>query len=50
MLVNNSDVLRDLARAIDNEFRESPVSPTGEVDCMVSMFTEKDTDTRMVCG
>ena len=41
MLVNNSDVLRDLARAIDNELRESAVSPTGEVDCMVSMFTEK---------
>ena len=41
MLVNNSDVHRDLARAIDNELRESPVSPTGEVDCMVSMFTEK---------
>ena len=41
MLVNNSDVRRDLARAIENELRESPVSPTGEVDCMVSMFTEK---------
>ena len=50
MLVNNSDVRCDLARVIDNELRESPVSPTGEVDCMVSMFTEKDTDSRMVCG
>ena len=41
MLVNSSDVPRDLARAIDNELRESPVSPTGEVDCMMSMVTEK---------
>ena len=39
--MNNSDTRRDLARAIDNNLRESPVSPTGEVDSMVSMFTEK---------
>ena len=32
VLVNNSDIRRDLARAIDNELRESPVSPTDEVD------------------
>ena len=65
ILVNNSDIRRDLARAIDNELRESPVSPTGEVDCIVSTFTEKvlrtatrllappltsNTDARMVCG
>ena len=64
MLVNNSDVRRDLARAIDNELRESPVSPTGEVDYMVTMFTERvlrtatrllpplttNTDAGMVCG
>ena len=41
MLVNKSDIRRDLARANDNELRESPVSPTGEVDCMVRIFTEK---------
>ena len=40
-LVNNSDTRRKHARAIDNELRESPVSPTVEVDCMVSMCTEK---------
>ena len=28
MMVNNSDIRRDLARANDNELRESPVSPT----------------------
>ena len=64
VLVNNSDFRRDLARAIDNELRESPVSPTGEVECMLSMFTEKvlrtatripppftaNTYARLVCG
>ena len=41
ILVNNSDICRDLARAIENELRESPVSPTGEINSMVNMFTEK---------
>ena len=64
--MNNSDTRRDLALAIDNELWESLVLPTGEVDCMVNMFTEKvlrtatrllpshprtvNTDARMVCG
>ena len=38
-LVNKDDTRRHLARVIDSELRESPVSPTGDVDCMVSMFT-----------
>ena len=29
ILVNNGDIRRDFARAIDNGLRESPVSPTG---------------------
>ena len=63
-LVNNDGTRRDLARAIDSELRESTVSLTGEVDNMVSMFTEKvlrtatrllptppaNTDVRIVCG
>ena len=40
-LVNDIDIRRDLARAIDNELRESPMPPTGEVDYMVNDFTEK---------
>ena len=39
--MNNNDIRRDLARAIDNELREPPVSPTGKVDYMVNDFTEK---------
>ena len=39
--MNDIDIRRDLARAIDNELRESPVPPTGEVDYMVNDFTEK---------